>query len=83
MIVPGHKSQLAFGLMGPPGGESVPVVAMLGRVRTRIPNLLLYLFHCACGWDRDKEGGLMKIGLGSSIRMRVTLSRQSRTLFGS
>ncbi|KAJ7087274.1 nucleoside phosphorylase domain-containing protein [Mycena belliarum] len=27
--VPGHKSSLAFGLMGP--GEGVPVVAMLGR----------------------------------------------------
>lgn len=29
--VPGHKSSLAFGVMGP--GEGVPVVAMLGRVR--------------------------------------------------
>ena len=29
--VPGHKSTLAFGLLG--SGEGVPVVAMLGRVR--------------------------------------------------
>lgn len=29
--VPGHKSALAFGLLG--SGEGVPVVAMLGRVR--------------------------------------------------
>ena len=28
--VPGHKSSLAFGLIGP--GEGVPVVVMLGRV---------------------------------------------------
>jgi hypothetical protein len=30
--VPGHKSALAFGLLGP--GDGVPVVVMLGRVRT-------------------------------------------------
>ncbi|KAJ2972176.1 hypothetical protein NUW54_g12328 [Trametes sanguinea] len=30
VIVPGHKSSLAFGLIGP--GEGVPVVAMLGRL---------------------------------------------------
>jgi len=29
--VPGHKSTLAFGLLG--SGQGVPVVAMLGRVR--------------------------------------------------
>lgn len=29
--VPGHKSTLAFGLLG--SGEGIPVVAMLGRVR--------------------------------------------------
>lgn len=29
-LVPGHKSSLAFGLMGSGGG--VPVIAMLGRV---------------------------------------------------
>lgn len=28
--VPGHKSELAFGLLGP--GEGTPVVVMLGRV---------------------------------------------------
>jgi hypothetical protein len=33
-LVAGHKSILAFGLMG--GGEGVPVVAMLGRVRIQI-----------------------------------------------
>lgn len=31
--VDGHKSILAFGLMG--SGDGVPVVAMLGRVRSR------------------------------------------------
>lgn len=30
-LVPGHKSALAFGLIGP--DEGVPVVVMLGRVR--------------------------------------------------
>lgn len=33
-VVPGHRSTLAFGLMGP--GEGVPVVAMLGRVRSLV-----------------------------------------------
>lgn len=32
LIVEGHKSALAFGLIGP--GEGIPVVAMLGRVRS-------------------------------------------------
>lgn len=32
--VPGHKSSLAFGLMG--SGEGIPVVAMLGRVCSRL-----------------------------------------------
>ena len=31
--VPGHRSALAFGLVGGEGQEGVPVVAMLGRVR--------------------------------------------------
>lgn len=32
MTVPGHKSSLAFGLIGP--GAGTPVVVMLGRVRS-------------------------------------------------
>lgn len=35
--VQGHKSVLAFGLVGE-GDESVPVVAMLGRVRSSMAN---------------------------------------------
>ena len=33
MTVPGHKSELAFGLLGPED-SGVPVVAMLGRARS-------------------------------------------------
>jgi hypothetical protein len=47
--VAGHKSILAFGLMG--GGEGVPVVAMLGRVRIQIFSMKIR-FHEYFYWTR-------------------------------
>ena len=41
----GHKSALAFGLMGE--GVGVPVVAMLGRVRITFLPIELRLLNCA------------------------------------
>ena len=69
-IVAGHKSELAFGLVG---AEDVPVVAMLGRVRP--------LFYSILNQVDRKDAD--KTGPASSIRMRVTHCRRSHTLSGS
>jgi hypothetical protein len=42
ITVPGHKSELAFGLLGPED-HGVPVVAMLGRARSIL--FILDIFH--------------------------------------